>query len=259
MRLRSFTDLDQPRGRAAAWSRQSYYAALAPSQGLVFPDDAAVYPIYYRPSETTREEPTRITWDRDQSLTAGYIASRRATQVMVQRAAATSAKLVVHEGASKGQPPQVVNELGTSIHYVLLADSRGDHFAGEQIAERASRQLRPTDLEAAQRALHSLSQPVRPVAEYDPAQENEGSLSVLGLSVLGGGRRYFGIRSDVGIGMPQMAQSLLEKRLAAALAPIANPPAPKSYIAIVEMSPAVVSGVPRGSQEASLHVVVGRY
>jgi hypothetical protein len=254
MRLRSFTDLDQPRGRAATWSRQSYYAALAPSQGLVFPDDAAVYPIYYRPSETMRDEPTRVTWDRDQSLTAGYIASRRATQVMVQRAAATSAKLVVHEGASNGQPPKVVNELATNVHYVLLADSRGDYFAGEKIAVQTAQQLKPTDLASAQRALRSLSDPARPVSEYDPTQETEGLLSVVG-----GGRRYVGIRTDVGIGMPQMAASLLEMRLSAALAPVANPPAPKSYIAIVEKSPTVVSGVSRGHQEASLHVVVGRY
>ena len=33
LRARSFTELDQRTGRAVAWSRQSYYAALAPSRG----------------------------------------------------------------------------------------------------------------------------------------------------------------------------------------------------------------------------------
>src|SRR5262249_24385644 len=35
LRSRSFTELDQRTGEAAAWSWQSYYAAIAPSQGLV--------------------------------------------------------------------------------------------------------------------------------------------------------------------------------------------------------------------------------
>jgi hypothetical protein len=56
-----------------------------------------------------------------------------------------------------------------------------------------------------------------------------------------------------------MASSLLEKNLAECLLPTKVPLENGTYIAVIESSPAVPVGVPRVRQEASLHVIRGRY
>ena len=53
-RTRSITQIDASRGQAISWSRQTYYAGLSPSSGLLFPADAAVHPIDYRGSLNNR-------------------------------------------------------------------------------------------------------------------------------------------------------------------------------------------------------------
>src|SRR5262249_23005906 len=58
LRVRSFADLDQKTGRAAVWSRQSYYAAIAPSQGLHFPDDSTAFPIAPQPGDRNTNRTT---------------------------------------------------------------------------------------------------------------------------------------------------------------------------------------------------------
>ena len=56
VRVRGVVEMDQKNGRMVSWSRQSYYAGLAPSQGLRFPANAAVYPIYASPEERPRHQ-----------------------------------------------------------------------------------------------------------------------------------------------------------------------------------------------------------
>ena len=56
---------------------------------------------------------------------------------------------------------------------------------------------------------------------------------------------------------PVMAASLLEKNLASATRP--GDLAPGSYLAVTTSSPIAASGVPNVREEASLHVIRGRY
>lgn len=255
LRMRSFADLDQRTERAAVWSRQSYYAAMAPSQGLHFPEDTTVFPILHEPSARAAERTTLLVWDGDQQLRQGYLSSRTATQFMVCRATTTKAKLVVAEGAEVGQPPNVENHLAAGIRYLLLCDRHGDYFAGQSIAENRSQELTKIDVKAATDAMVKLGEAVKPAPPhgYDPKAYDDNMF-------LRWGPRFARMTTgDGGAGDPQMATSLLETNIDAALHPADNPLAPGSYIAIVETSPVVVSGVPRAREEASFHVVRGRY
>jgi hypothetical protein len=56
-----------------------------------------------------------------------------------------------------------------------------------------------------------------------------------------------------------MASSLLESNLAVATRPAAHPLASGTYVAVGGASPIVPYGVPRVREEASLHVIRGRY
>ena len=73
-RVRSLTMLDQTRGEAVSWSRVSYYAGLAPSGGLRFSRDTAIYPI--ESSFTGSGAHRVLDWTEDQHMTSGWLRSR---------------------------------------------------------------------------------------------------------------------------------------------------------------------------------------
>jgi hypothetical protein len=255
-RLRSFTDLDQRTGQAAIWSRQSYYAAMAPSQGLVFPDDALVLPLAYEPGASSRDHATLLHWDGNQYLRRGYLSARTATQFMVTRAAKTDARLLVKESPGK-EPPRVENHLGTRVKYVLVCTSDGRLYSAADVADKAGKSLEATELGQAVEALRPFAdaaEPANPNRDYDPRQNNDDLFTLLG----GTRNRYYS--GDASAGDPLMSRSILESNLDACVRRLADsPPPPKTYIAIVEQSPLVVTGLTTARQEASLHVVRGWY
>ncbi len=256
LRARSFTELDQRTGQAAAWSWQSYYAAIAPSEGLVFPEDTTVFPIEHQPSAFRDPNGVsgKLRWDEGQHLTAGYLKSRTAAQFMTQRATKSAAKLVVREGKSAGQPPEVQNLLGADVRYLLLRDSRGEYYGAQKLGAEQTVTLTRVDPAAAERELRKLADAVAPDLPrgYDPDIHNNNALSFLNPAYNWGG-------VDGSAAQPVMASSLLERSLAECTLPTKVPLDPQTYTAIVESSPAVPIGVPRVRQEASLHVIRGRY
>jgi hypothetical protein len=253
LRARSFTELDQRTGQAAAWSRQSYYAAVSPSGGLVFPDDATVFPLVYQPTFMGGQGRTmgQLEWDGEQRLKAGFLPSRTASQFVVQRATQTKARLVVRE--SGGQPPAVENQLESAIHYLLLRDSLGDYYAASATRAAAKPTLTKTDAAAAEEELRKLFKAVEPGLPrgYDPTLHNNFFTSLM--------RSYNWMAVDSSASQPAMAASILESSLAAASQPTKHPLDNSSYIAVVAASPGVPIGVPRARQEASLHVIRGRW
>lgn len=255
LRARSFTDLDQRSGRAVSWSRQSYYASLAPSRGLVFPDDATVFPIIHEPGRLRGSGPqTRMTWDEEeQHLQSGYIFSRTAAQFMVLRAGESKEKLAVREGRAKGQPPQVTNQLATHIKYLLLRDKYGDHWSAENLKPDDATNLKPADLKKAGDQLLALYKENPPdfPRGYDPNMHNN-AISLLMPS-------YGWMNVDTASSQPAMASSLLESNLATSTRPGTHELGRKTYVAVTRSSAAVPYGVERVREEASLHIIRGRY
>src|SRR5262245_1667285 len=255
LRVRSFTDLDQTTGRAAVYSRQSYYAAIAPSQGLHFPDDTTVFGMRQDPGDRSSQRSTLLVWDGNQQLRGAYLTSRTATQFMVCRATTTPARLIVTEGAAAGSPPKIENQLATKINYLLIRDSRGDYFAASSIQDKASATLENVELLDAEKAIDAIAKPVDPKLPdgYETTDANKNFFNIFGIN------RYRPAYSDAGAGDPLMAKSLLEANIKTSLMPTVTPPPPGSYIAIVEMSPLVITGVGPLKEEASFHVIRGRY
>jgi hypothetical protein len=263
LRIRSFADFDQQTGRVAVWSRQSYYAAMAPSQGLVFPADTIVFPLVFQPGAAASDRSTLLHWDGDQQLRRGYLSARTATQFMTSRATASAARLLVTEApagrasppASPGAPPHVENRLGTNIRYLLLCSASGDYFAAEKIADKAKTALKAVDWSAAAVALEAIAAPVEPADphDYNPRLYNDNIFTLLGAN------RSRLPTSDSNAGDPLMVRSLLETNLTASLRPKQPPLTPRSYLAILEHSPFIITGIPQAREEASLHVIRGRY
>jgi hypothetical protein len=256
LRVRSYAELDQATGRAAVWSRQSYYAGIAPSRGLKFPDDTTVFPVTHEPGSSTNDKSTLLVWDGDQHLRGGYLASRTATQFVACRATTTAAKIVVQESTSAQATLPIENLLGANINFLVVCDSRGDYFSGTSIRDKSKAELKKTDPATAQKTMNDMAtdDAVRPAQPegFNDRSWNDNLLSIFGV------RRYRYGTSDSGAGEPVMSDSLLETHLSAATSTSARLPS-CSFVVILERSPLVSTGVGPINEEASFHVIRGRY
>jgi hypothetical protein len=256
LRSRSFAELNQLTGEAALWSRQSYYAAMAPSKGLVFPEDATVFPVKPEPEWNggrTGGLSGWLTWDEGQRLESGYLSSRTATQLMVQRAFKSEARLVVREATpSNGGRPLAENRLQSNIRYLLLRDRNGDYFTASDIAVDTQAKLVRVEPASAEQELNDLAQAVVPGDLREKSMLGQSTLSFLLPS-----RRGWG--GDAGQGDPVMKAGLLETSISVALNPTKHPLENGTYIAVVERPPLVPVGVPQVREAGSLHIIRGRY
>ncbi len=242
VRARSFTELDQRSGQAACWSRQTYYAGVAPSDGLHFPTDMAVFPkeVGVNSRHESRNASRVLKWGDDQHLAEGWLRSRTTTQFMCIRARQSPAALQVT--STPGKPPVVTNQLGSRILQLVLRDAEGKYFGAADIdaggtitldaaaAQTASAAARLSILEARPQALSSSNISLSPGRPYSGSYMLSGNES-------------------------RLEASIEEARLA--LGGNLDLP-PNSYIAIVEKSPEVEYGC-SARQEGSLHVIRGRW
>jgi hypothetical protein len=254
MRARSFTELDQANGRAAMWSRQSYYAAIAPSQGLTFPDDATVFPLVPQPGDRSLPQSALLEWDEGQHLRGGYLTSRTATQFVIARARKSDARLIVRPKKRTSDPVEIENRLEGKIQYVLVRDGERNWLRGEAILDGTVGRLFPTTADEAKLKMKAIADGVKPAPPtgYDPEANRESMFVFLNR------RRYRPLNTDSG-DRAQTSDSILENRIEVALDPVGTPLAPGSYVAIVEHSPLVVPGAGGVQEEASLHLIHGKF
>jgi len=253
LRIRSYAELDQETGRVSVLSWQSYYAGVSPSSGLQFPDDSTVFPLLANPNASSSDRSTLLTWDRGQILRSGYLPSRSPTQFVVARATPTRARLAVKENADDTSPPQVENLLGAKMKYLVVRAASDKLYVGKEIANGAKVKLTETELPAIQSDLVTITNAVAPTEPdgYELDFQNDNLLSVFGI-------RRWRYSADAGIG--EMNLSLLETSLASATNVSQTwQILPGNYLAILERSPMVVTGVGAANEQQSLHVLRGRY
>jgi hypothetical protein len=245
-RLRSYTLLDGSRSAAVSWSRQSYYAGLVPSAGLVYPTQAAVYPIDPLPSEAKRRL-RRLRWDEDQNLIDGYLGPRSLTQLMVVHADRSDLRLEIARAADSATTT-VRNGLGPTLQYLLVRDGT-DCFWGERISPDEQVELKRIEASDAEDQLRRI------LLDHEPSVP-------LGLEIAGTFRSYrtfyYGNNVDGQFGQPTPSSSILEQCFDA-LRDFRLPDG-KSFVAITSEAPSTVPvGVPQARQEAGLHVIQGTW
>lgn len=251
VRVRSVTLVDQARGRAACWSRLSYYCGLAPRGGLRFPEDVAVYPWEPLPGDfgsANRE----VLWQDDQWLSQGWLSSRTPTQFLTVRSRPSRIGLEVV--AQPSGAVSVRNRLGTGIKLLLLRTEDGKFYQAEAVEPGADAELQATDATALSRfaAIDRDNAPQLPPG-MDPAMMNNLYLS----------RRYRG--SAISFLSTWQKSSRMEQTLqqeAMGRGPTSAGIwgfAPRSYIALVEHSPETVLGNSAAQEEASYHVIFGTW
>jgi len=256
VRARSYTTLDQRTGEAASWAQLSYYAGLAPGQGLSMPADVVVYPIQPNWStEASRSINRVMRWEDDEmKLTRGWLNSRTPTQYLTVRARKTANRLDVAAGRGKAR---VTNRFGTPIEALLLFDDEGNIFSGENLAAEAAAVLQSISREDAIKWIVDIVRENQPEAPAALAGSDRDFSSLRGRS---GRRMYRGYDPSAASG--QLAENIANTAIAD-LAGLNGRPAldmpPRSYVAVTTTGPEVATGIPYAAEEASFHVIVGRW
>jgi hypothetical protein len=244
-RIRSLTLLDQPTNTAVSASRVSYYAGLAPSGGLRFSRDTAVYPLW--PPDGGFESGL-VDWSEQQHLTSGWLRSRTRTQfyIMTHRAERGRLEVTPADGAIRA-----ANGLAWPLACLVVADDAGRLYFGETLAVGEGRALVPLSSEqaAAVRKRLAAHPPELPPhlqgVSYVPPYRHRGWSPEYSQDL----ETSFGNNS---------VERLLQ-RLSGSTWKVGEQLEPRSYVAIVEHNPGLDLGVAGAVEEASLHVILGRY
>lgn len=260
VRAQSVTTLNQHTGDAASWSRLSYYSGLAPGQGLSMPGDVVVYPIIpawndsgVDPSIGASRE---LFWVGDEArMTRGWLRSRTPTQYLSIRARKSPYRLELMPAAGK---IRAVNELGTTIRFVLVVDKEGKLFSGTNMAPGSKWVLEPIERAEAIRQLRNLFRDHAPEAPPELSAKDSDYQRLQRRQA----RRMMVTPYRLQYSEQRLDDNLLGEVLAD-LSGMSGQPAlrlpPQSYVAITETGPEVALGIPDAKEEASFHVVIGHW
>lgn len=236
IRSRSYTRLDQAAGQQVTWSRQTYYAGLRPSRGLVFDESTLVMPIDPL-SKAYRQNNAPVSyvldWNQAQVLRSGYLQAREPAQLMVVQAAPQPARITLHNGDGH---LTARNEIGGTIRHLVVRDVVGQWFHAENVAAGAQAALQPLDPNTAALLLaDAVPELPLPTASYYYA--DWGTV-------------------DNEVAAPQAKTSVLETNLARVSDANVEP---GSFVAVMaESADWLPTGVKSARQVASLHVIEGR-
>lgn len=258
VRVRSFTLLDQNTGDAATWARLSYYAGLAPGEGLSFDEDVAVYPIlsgweHSGDKESEAGNELHLRGGR-QHFAKGWLRSRTPAQFLTVRARQSPARLQLKREEDR---LQVTNKLGSRILYLAVVDEAGNLLTGQHIDEDASVAVETATHNDGLRVLRELMLQNRPtmppeLAAARPASTNQSSQR----------QQYFRRRASPDFGLEQLSENTMNASIASIVdsnaETVVNIPR-RSYIAVTETNPEVDLGLADVEEEASFHVIQGNW
>jgi hypothetical protein len=250
LRSRTYTEIDQRAQQLSAWSHLSYYAGMAPSTGLWFPGDVAVFPIdptgFAQSSFGSQQRWFEWQGDRQHFL-SGWLLSRTPTQFLTVRQSPTSANVSVRE--QNGQV-QLSNRLGVPIHGGIIRLADGTFYRCDSVVHEATGALSPLDRELALTEMRSLGRGV--AITRDPA--------------LHAASGFWFTRQRLYYPSPQyqstsFSSSLLEGQLrnSVALMPWEGDLPPRSYVFMTGGAPEFAAGVESFESEAGFHIVTGRW
>ncbi|RIK87741.1 MAG: hypothetical protein DCC67_01475 [Planctomycetota bacterium] len=239
VRARTLTLLDQRAGEAASWGRLSYYAGISPRGGLKIPRSQAMYPMYpewavgYR-TWTRNLQPLReLVWANDQQLTRGWLASRTPTQYQAVSAGASNRKLELRVTA---RGLRVVNRLGVDVTHLAVEDHQGRVYWCENLPVDQGQLVPETDWDKVNVQIRRLFTENLPEA---PVGADSG---------------YTGAGFDF-----TASQSIMEGRLGAINSALVRSWGKGRYIAFTQQAIGIDLGVDGADEQASFHVVEGRW
>jgi hypothetical protein len=196
-----------------------------------------------------------VVWEGDMAqLKSGWLNSRTPTQYLTVRSRKSPRRLDVQQAGDK---LRVRNKLGTAIHTLVVVGEGGNLYFGENIANDALTPLVPIERAEAVRRIGRL------VLDSLPKAPDELATTDTDLAAMTSGSRY---RRYGRYGGQYSGARLLDNLAGSAIAELAgrtDQPGldlpPRSYVAITETGPEVEVGMPHAKEEASFHMIEGKW
>lgn len=241
-RVRSITFVDQRLQKSVTMSRISLYSGLAPSDGLTFPQETAVYPIWPYVGGETFEAGT-VDWTRAQALRTGWIKSRTRTQFRTTTYSDQRERLQVKSQSGR---MEISNGFGLTLANLLVADAAGNVFFGENIAAGANAVLKPATADQI-KAFHGTLDGHRPrIPKQAGTAPYQRSATVA--------TPYDEVPLSTSFGRSEMEEALPTFELEGKVRLD-----PSTYFAILAEDPGVPVGMDGATEVTGIHLLLGRY
>lgn len=256
-RCRSLTFIDQPAKSAVTFNRLSLYAGQAPSAGMQFSRDTAVYPIL---PESEEFESGQLDWTNTQALTSGWLRSRTRTQFLTVGHRTERGRLEVT--ASGPDKLTVANGFEWGFAPLVVANDQGQLFFGKSVSAGDSIDLHP----ATEEELREMSSALQRHPLELPVGLTSGNPSA---PLFGPSRRsmrsymyWGGATVSWHYQESQMEQAWLRLRTGSVTpgsVTLQSSREPRTFFGLATQTPHIELGVPKATEIYSMHLVMGRW
>jgi hypothetical protein len=257
VRARSITRLDQNRGEAATWTWLSYYSGIAPSGGLKFSSETAVYPVLDEPDfDVWKHGRKKINWDDGQHLAQGWLDSRTPTQYLTIRSNASKLRLNVAETTKNGAL-EVENLLGAKIERLILRGRDGNIYLAENVEPNAKAEAKAISPKTGDPPFNKLRQEIALSLPADFNLSNARQIQSMNYYRYHWYYRFIE-ETPMSVSLLESSMTRLSPDSSAGL-PYPGLLQPGSYIALLPQCAEVELGTTAAREEAGLHVIVGEW
>ena len=256
-RCRSLTFIDQATQSAVTFGRLSLFAGQAPSAGMTFSRDTAVYPVW---PEHEQFDSGQVDWTNSQNLTSGWLRSRTRTQFLTVGHRTERGRLEV----TSPSPDKltVANGFEWGFEPLVVTNDQGRLFVRKSVPAGASIDMQPAtedELKAVADALqkHPLEIP------SGLASSGSSSATFWGSPRNYRGGMYYGYNNAVWHHHESLMETAWTRLRTGAVVPGSASAAisivPRTFYGLATQTPHVELGVPKAIEINSLHGVMGRW
>lgn len=246
-RSRSLTVLDQRMNTAVSLTRISLFAGMAPSEGLKFSPETAVYPMW-APLQFGQShfESGRVVWGEQQELVDGWLRSRTRTQFATVQHRTERGRLEVE--SHSGNQLVLSNGLEWDIAAILWADDNGKLYVGETLTAGSTAELEKVDDATFGPQLARFQE----VLEHNQKLEVPDDIETKK-------------QPELGLMEMKIHDLLLIRQTGNAVVPINDPTKsfpilrPRSYLAVLAERPGIELGLEDTTEHAGYHLLLGYY
>jgi hypothetical protein len=248
-RIRSLTMVDRD-GNGMVWSRQSYFSAYLPSDGIRFGKETMVTRVW-----PTSENASYQQWMREEGeeiVYSGLLPARIQSQYLITHPVSDLQVVEKRRSLSDNATAPAVFNRGNSKWLVgLFVDSQGAYYMIENVEPNQEAVLAPIESEDAYKKLTAFynQNPLR--APVDAPMENQRSLS----DSFWGRYTYSTIDPDDATVEEQVWRSILGDPLLRL--PSTMLPPQGTYVLFTEQAPHIEKCLPDATESASLHTIAG--
>ncbi|MBD3674068.1 MAG: hypothetical protein HUJ26_11145 [Planctomycetaceae bacterium] len=244
-RIRSLVTVDQQAAESVIDTRVSFYSGLAPSEGLQFQADTAVFPIWPEQDDDGLSSGL-VDWTNQQSLRTGWLKSRTRTQFKTVSVRDERGRLTL--SPPSGGSMDVANGFEYDLEQLLVRGTDGKLYYGTDIRADTKKTLKLASTEQISSVSNVIreNQPALP-DNYDPNTSSYSS-------------RYRSGRYPGGNQLhTQFSNSLSERSISSLVNSFERELGDRQYFGIFSENPEVPIGVNRTSERSSLFLLHGYY